>query len=148
MLDNWLIAKTQQGYLWLFDRTGVYCATLRLIFWGLIFLPDILRQKVDWIFAVIGGITLANHMYGYYLQDTKRYAVYNQYAEQWEDQWILRTIVISFITVASMLHDLTKGQYWDVPCDSSFIIWTYLSCSRIRDREPPEKEMRDVVWET
>lgn len=143
-VDGWLKSKAQDSYLWLLDHTGVYCATLRLGLLICSFIPDIIRGNHTIVILTIICFWGVSHGMSYYWQDTKKYEVYNVSAMEWEAAFF-RKWGVPIIMIGAVLNDYRHGWYWDPPFDLLIWVWSYLSTATIRDREPPEKEVREVV---
>jgi hypothetical protein len=145
-MDTFLLNRTQLAYDWLFDRTGVYNATLRMGFLLGMISPDLIRGRdvgISMFFigfwGIINGIV-------YWWQDTKRYTEYNNAALNWEIN-VTRRIGVPIVLLWVVTMDIfVRRLYWDIPSDFCMIIYSYIATCTIRDRNPPEKEVRGLAW--
>src|SRR5258706_1964084 len=83
-LDQFLLSKVQDGYLWLLDRTGVYVATLMFVSFGLGAGTIIINNKHGSAWTIALGACLAIvgfiSLFPYYLQDKGKNEIYNALA--------------------------------------------------------------------
>lgn len=147
-MDTWLLNRTQAAYDWVFDRTGVYCATLRFCSLLLMLVPELARRgMVDMYTFVFVGIWGVQCGFAYHWQDTKAYAEHNAGVMLWEVSWVRRCalpgMLFGFVAADIML----RHWAWIAWPEGCLMTWSYLSTVTIRDREPPEKEVRGVVYE-
>lgn len=133
-LDDWVIDHTQNVYLWLLDRTGIYAGTVMFLAMAA---SVILEGAPIWqiIFLGIFGALAA---YKYYLQDKKLLTVYNAMADFERNYRVIRAIGI-FITLFNVICSVLDQDLWKGCGEAMFVIWWYMLPVKIRDREPPEK---------
>lgn len=131
-LDDYLVAAAQEIYLWLWDRTGVYVATLLF--------AAIVGEQICWgpikiwgfAFLAIFGATSA---YAYMVQ-AKDLRLLNSMQRRWRENGLRLafTVMVLYFTAS----DAVKLNAWGSAGSAFLLIWSYLSCVQVRDREPKD----------
>lgn len=130
--DTRMIELTQEAYLWLWDRTGVYVGTL-------IFMASVVDHSVHlpmrWFHLLSLGF-MGLFSGARYAAQQRDLRLLNAAALEFRAPW-LRSVTLG-ILFGSVIADLTGGKLWLLLGDLSFAIWTYLACVCVRDREPKD----------
>ncbi len=138
-MDEKMIKLVQDAYLWVFDRTGIYIATVSMIMTVLAYsLITLERDKVDFI-TLFGLAIIGLHcMFKYKLQHAGSYEAYNANARLWQ-QSRLRFYLLCF-WIGIILSDVFRGSILGFASSVLItVLFHYVWVCQIRKREPPEK---------
>lgn len=131
-LDDHLIRLTQEVYLWLWDRTGVYVATLMFaavvgdhVFWHPLEIFDFIVLA---FFGVWAGVR--------YVAQAKDLRWLNATQRAWADFWLRRPVMV--VIAVLLAGDVLKLDAWRAASDVCSFAWNYLACVQVRDREPQD----------
>lgn len=136
-IDSKIIEAVQAAYLWLYDRTGVFLATLTFativadVFCG--GLTTGLRL-FDFLFLGYVGLTSAVR---YHMQSTGQIAALNLGQLELRNSTIVRPIFIALM-LSIIVIATYKSDAWKVASALLALLWQYLFCILIRDREPKD----------
>lgn len=134
--DEMAIDLAQDAYLWLFDRTGIYAATM--MFSGIVAehlcWPAMghLGRALDLVMLAVLGLWCA----GRYVAQQYDRRLYNALVEAWRAP-MLRVIYLG-ILIGSLVVDLASPNPLGLLGDVLFVAWNSLACIYIRDREPKD----------
>jgi hypothetical protein len=130
--DTFLIEITQEAYLWLWDWTGVYVATLMFaayvgerFCWGRL-------GWFDFVLIAFTGTWLGLR----YLAQSKDLRSLNAAQRAWRD-FTIRPFFSAFV-LGALAGDAFQLSAWHVASDAMFLTWNYLGCVQVREREPKE----------
>jgi hypothetical protein len=129
--DTYLIETTQEAYLWLWDRTGVYVATL--IFSAVVCSHVV--HGLDWG-SFIGLAIMGAFSTQRYIAQQKDLRRLNLLALGWRTPW-LRLFYLS-ILFACVVADIAKFRAGELVGDIFFALWNCLACVQVRDRDPKD----------
>lgn len=145
-IDEWMITRGQAAYLWLYDWTGVYVATIAAIVMvlsncsGAIFR----LRPVGTIDLLLCGINLIVLLPYYKDQDRARYTAYNARAMFFQDN-LFRRIISQFFFITLFLEPLRfiwDPETWSILqlmfSECCILMYFVLMCVCIREREPKE----------
>lgn len=131
-IDNRLIEITQEVYLWLWDRTGVYVATLMFaayvgdhVCWGPLHVGN-------FIFLALAG-AWASRVYFVQSKDLRRL---NDLQRGWRD-FVMRPYLTMF-GFAMIVEQVLYLDVWRFASNVLMMVWTYLNCVQVREREPKD----------
>lgn len=139
-IDEAAMRWTQDAYLWLLDRTGVYASTVFMViflmgyatfFWHHGWRPDYVGLAIIGVTGVAQGVL-------YLQQDKKQYEAFNARSRHWRTtEW--RTGLL-FVCVFFMVVDvMTSKPLMAISFLCDIVCYGYVMCVQIRDREPPPK---------
>jgi hypothetical protein len=132
--DQWLLNRINDAYLWLYDWTGIFVATVIFLNMNLVVLACIQRQSM-WIGAIVFlcGVLISTPRY--YLQ-SKGPEAYNKIVLASEGMsFHLRTFFLWFNT-AFFISDLLKGaSYLELVANVANAMLWFLMEIKIRDRD-------------
>lgn len=134
-IDDKIIAWTQTVYLWLWDRTGIYVATL--LFIGIVFSTFLYDRKMgifDFILVTASAIWCGMR----YAVQGKDLRLLNTLQRSWAE-WTVRRYLLCLINIPILFLSLLELNPWHVSSNLLSLAWLYLACVQVRDREPPEK---------
>ncbi len=138
-IDEEIHKSTQAVYLWLFDRTGVYVATVSMTMTVTAYsLLTLARGEFDFITMVGIALIGIQCMLHYKLQHAKHYEAFNARARAWYESR-LRFYLLCF-WLAVILGDVLQGS--PLNFFSSVLMtfmFNYVWTCQIRKREPPER---------
>ena len=137
-IDDGVIGVVQAIYLWIWDRTGIHCYYILGCLWACdVGLSDnAFFAKAFWLIGM-NVISLPRLL----TQQHKKYAAYNALARQ------ARHDIIRFVFVVVCLIGLVQqATDFSFPRSVLGLIWVYLMCAQIRDREPPQKTSTKLAW--
>lgn len=131
-VDTYLIEATQEAYLWLWDWTAVYVATLMF----LAYVGDhVCWRALTWLDSAF--IAFAGIWIGYrYVAQSKDLRRLNAAQRAWRD-FPPRPFFV-FIFVGLLAGDILQLNAWHFASDVFMLIWNYLGCVQVREREPKE----------
>lgn len=129
--DAYLIKLVQEAYLYLFDRTGVYAATLAVVFYVPVIGLNFASHPFFNGFMFLAVTTSLGR--GYYLQDKQAYAQYNAVVETMRNMSIRHPLQISIL--AGLLVFLVSMDVMLTLSNTSCAIYMYLLLIKIRERD-------------
>lgn len=134
MLDQRIINKIQEAYLWFYDWTGVYAPTVAVSFFLLGKMAT--GFKLDPINIIITIFNIVVLIPSYLDQDKNRIATYNlrALAMQGLSFRLFFTAVILGFTVG----EIVNLQFADAFYSFTLIMYIYMTVICIREREPKE----------
>lgn len=131
-VDDRLVAAIQESYLWVWDRTGVYVGSLMFaaycgdhVFYGPL-------KLFNFFFLGVAGVWCAHR----YLVQSKDLRWLNDLQRCWRD-FALRRFLMIFSAVV-LASDIIQANAWHFASNLMFLIFNYLGCVQIREREPKE----------
>lgn len=130
--DAFIIRKIQETYLWIYDWTGVYAATVGTIaiITGSI---GIGIRPMQLFFMCINILILIP----YYLdQDKANYTKYNIRAMQLQESWL--RIGFSNFFIVLMIIELIELDFWMAVNSFTLMLYVNMTAVCIREREPKE----------
>lgn len=145
-LDAYLIDKAQSAYLWVFDWTGVYVATLAFLSIATPMVLGMMRRIQDGSYsspAFAGFLLVLNGLFlmrPYLLQERGEHDIYNMIALFARHHWLptsLRWFLIC-LGISGMMHFTLRGQYVRAVAEIGWVTYVLLVCVMIREREPRE----------
>lgn len=129
--DTYLIETVQEAYLWLWDRTVVFVATL--IFTCVVF------ENICYGLGRVAFIQLAlmGVFSGYrYAAQQKDLRLPNSLALGWRTPWLRCFFYMVFaLNVAISISEISIRSFCS---DLFFLLWNCLACVQVRDREPKD----------
>jgi len=135
--DQWLLNRINDAYLWLYDWTGIFVATVIFLNMNLVVLACIQRQSM-WIGAIVFlcGVLISTPRY--YLQ-SKGPEAYNKLVLFTEHfSFHARTFFLGFYTVffiGDLLNLLNGANYFEpIASVANAMLWFLLDI-KIRDRD-------------
>lgn len=133
-LDNKLIEAAQATYLWLYDWTGI---TVGALGFGIIaFSAAWDRVMVERSITNSVIIVLVGALWGVWTQHLQRnQKLYNARAMEWRGSSI-RRLMFCF-AIGFMVSALYNWNVREALGELPFLVWQYLACAMVRDREPP-----------
>lgn len=138
-LDEKLQKATQDAYLWVFDRTGIYVATIGVAIQVAIpFIKAIGDRKLDYVSLFVMGWLCLGLFQSYYMQHGNKFEVFNASARAWQDHTV-RIVANWFWVVMCILSALTRDWHLSATAFLQFFYFGYVLTWQIRKREPPEK---------
>jgi hypothetical protein len=131
--DDAIIDIFTDGYLWLWDRTGIYLATI--MFWGIILFTGIslITSKLPVLDIIIALVWIIMILPYYIFQKEGNLTVVNSMSRRW------RYSFGRSMAYALQIGMLVGGFYMGdnhLPITLSVWLVQYLLCVQIRDREP------------
>lgn len=137
--DEFILKRTQDSYLWLFDRTGVYAGTVAVTAFLAGEMFDNLDDKAFTGLTMFNiGLNGANCIFRCVLQNSEKYEIYNAIARSWSSSVMRIVICVSFLAIA--IVETASGQYFSaISCMLNILFFNYALSWQIRKREPPEK---------
>lgn len=136
-LDRYLIDGSQNSYLWLLDRTGVYLATILMVAHIGSFACLTLRDgKLSWLWMGFVLILGLGDMIRYWWQEKEQYDAINAGAMEFE-AWKWRHFGNGWF-IAMLLLDLIRLTPWDAGFDICLLGAQYLMTVKVRkqDKKP------------
>lgn len=137
--DTTIIDLVQEVYLWLWDWIGVYVATLMFAAYVS---ERVCWDRLGWFDFVLIAFTGA-WMGLRYLAQSKDLRSLNAAQRAWRDFTIRQ--FFSVFVFGSLAVDAFQLSAWHVASDAMFLVWTYLGCVQVREREPKEFFARKLV---
>jgi hypothetical protein len=131
--DAWILSKTQDFYLWLLDRTGVYVATCGFAIYAGICTAELLNGGTLWLWLpllALVGLTMGPK---YLMQDRAEHVGFNFIASSME-AWRWRHGLNAAITSCVLLGVILLEPLTMV-ANLGFLLYGYLMLVRIRDRD-------------
>ena len=142
-IDQYLINKIQDAFLWLFDWTGIFVAPIALC---MFVLTIIIRGKInpfDYIALALIGYALLDY---YRDQASENFTVYNLRARFMQSIWIRHLFVL--LTYVAMVITIINVDIKGFIGEILFISYMYLLVVQIRKREPKEFKQLQPAMET
>lgn len=137
-LDSQIILKLQEAYLWLYDRSGVYVATCMMvsIFIGIgaLTLND---GKMDFLRIFVVILNLVVVIPNYWMQEKQEFTQFNFIAMMLHQSMFRFGFVYFWCFPMFMLDMLLMKWAWGIN-QVAVIVFLYLSCIMIREREPKD----------
>lgn len=130
--DEYLIEIVQSTYLWLWDRTGVYVASILFV---LIVVDHVCYGPLGpfdfTILAIVGA--WATYLYVAQAKDLRQL---NLMQRAWAGNWFrLLSVILTIAALATALFDL---NYWRLASNAAWLAFTYFACVQVRDRDPKD----------
>lgn len=146
-VDEWLMVRTQDAYLWLLDRTGVYAATAFMVVFVLGYGAFFYQQgRVDALGVGVIAITGVVQGWFYLEQDRDQYEAFNLRVRHWRSSaW---RVCLMWTALFFAAHAALRGRPFSSAsflCD--VVAYGYLATVQIRKREPPERQVWQPVME-
>lgn len=146
-LDRWFVDMVQEAYLWLYDWTGIYVATIEAILLIIGFIG--LGVSTSPVLMGCLGICLISLIRSYLWQDKKLYKLYNAAALRYRDslvRYFCQYLQISLLITDTIQH---HESFFTIlkNCGSVgclFLVFV-LNAVCIREREPKEW-FRQLQW--
>ena len=131
-IDAYLIETAQEAYLWLWDRTGIFVATL---IFACVVCEHLAFGRLTWGSFVGLALTGAFATQRYMAQQ-KDLRLFNMLGSAWRAPWLrLFYLGILFLCVAS---DISAFRAGGLVGDVFFVIWNCLACIHVRERDPKD----------
>lgn len=143
-IDQKLLAKSQDAYLWLFDRTGIYVATIGVtIQVSVPFLNAISTGKLDYFQLAVMAFLCVGQFLRYQLQHNEKFEAFNAMSRILVTHWARKLSNVFWLTnfTAFVIVTWFNHTAWHIMVVSllQFFFFGYVSCWQIRKREPPAK---------
>jgi cobalamin synthase len=125
----------QEAYLWIWDRTGVYLATVLIV----TYLSSMFAETHGFgpVKIFMMAVTLAWHGVMWWLQSQNQYDAMNSAARGVRDSRFFRMGI--WVIVLIIMMDAVRRNAWDVSSNVLFLLWAVGLGTQIREREPPER---------
>jgi hypothetical protein len=126
------MSQSQRAYLWLYDWTGVYVATIDLLLTTVF----TMFMGMSWIMFFVFGARGIFAWIRYCDQSNGRLEKFNAQSRHWQDnhiRWFSNSVIFGFL-----LWDILTVQLLSLGADVTFMFISYLATVQIRDREPKE----------
>lgn len=144
-MDRWIIGKINTAYLWLWDWTGTYLATVMfLLLAAQATLTQIPRGNTVTaaVLIIICGLSLS---FMYYCQAKSMFEAINRTAMMFEASklrhafiWFLAFGAVSDIFFSAYAVTTTIGNV-------SLIVYWYAICVKLRKRDPKEFKITSLI---
>lgn len=138
-IDVQIQKATQDAYLWLFDRTGIYVSTIGMATQvSVAFLQSWNDGKINYMAVFVAAFLSINLFARYHLQHSGSYETYNAVARHWYEFKLRHVACVSWLAFAMITALLRDWGY----CFASLlqlVYFGYMMTWQIRKREPPEK---------
>lgn len=148
-IDEYFVKQTQNAYLWLFDRTGIYVGSLLFV---LVAMPTFLASfrrpinAIDLIFVAVAALFILPY---YNDQAKKRYLIFNARATWIQSSTIGRTIRYVFTTLPFFIFiidlvgflagiSFNMSTFLEMIAQLLSCSYMFLLCALIREREPKD----------
>lgn len=139
-IDDLIIGWFETSYLWLFDWTGIYAATVMMAMVIFSVGSDMIASKQIsgvWVAIFCVGINFPWIFARYIAQDKKLYTAYNWGATEMRSSFLR----IGFIYVFSplmLMQEIVKHEMQSAFVSIMWMCVCFMMAVRIRDREPKE----------
>lgn len=131
--DAWVLSKSQDGYLWLLDRTGIYVATIAFFEYAASCALGILGGSGAILFLCVLAVVGLGLAHKYLMQDKGENEKFNLIAMMMESQswrhWF------NIIVLLFAVFEVYEIKPYSVLADLGFIYYGYLFLVKIRDRD-------------
>lgn len=135
-LDDKVVEGFTKAYLWLFDWTGVYVGSVIGVCVAAMVAQSISSPKLGWSSAALDTLLLLPIAVSrWIIQHSFDGKFYNDLAEMARTHWISLALRIVFILFMWVSFLRAPVWFW-VTRDITFIALIYLTCVKIRPREP------------
>ncbi len=139
-IDQWLIARGERAYLWVFDVTGVYVGTLMVVLGGALVGLYVARgNPFGWGdgFFLLLTMVVAGLMYSQQASGTVE--EYNASVEfqrtfAYYPRWFMNYTIVVFTLVAIVKMDAAMMLQ-----EALWLVYTYTVTTKIRERRPQEQ---------
>lgn len=129
-LDSAIIELVQEAYLWLWDRTGVYVATLIFTAYAIDQLASTHMRLFNFLTLGIMGACCGVR----YVAQGKNLRHFNDMQRQWRHFFARGPVMVAIALF--ILQEVALLDGWQALGDVAFMSWCYLACVQVRDREP------------
>lgn len=131
--DAWVISKTQEAYLWLFDRTGVYVGTLMFASYTFTVALCFIRSgPAWWLFLFLASIGWTSGV-RYLWQDKGEHVRYNAVSLMVERAtW---RYGFNLFMIACVIFDFLGLHFVQGLEETGFLVYSFLLTTKIRDRD-------------
>jgi hypothetical protein len=138
-IDQKLLETTQAAYLWVFDRTGVYVATIGFtIQVSIPFIQSHAKGSLDYMALLLMVFLSVGLGFRYSLQHAGKYEVFNAMARQLDEhRW--RPLMLGMWLGLILANLITMSGWYAFTAFLQLFYFCYVCCWQIRKREPPEK---------
>jgi hypothetical protein len=137
-IDADTIRFIQECYLFLWDRTGIYAATVEIGIFSVYFALELQRSGMNFILFVGTLFALLVAGNSFYHQSQGNYKMFNIVSRLWRQSMF--RILATFFWVGCLITDfLFQRPFYFVATDGALLLWVYIMCIQIRKRTPPEK---------
>lgn len=130
--DQRLIGWLEDVYLWIWDRTGVYIGSLIFcayvgdhVCWGPL-------KSINFFCIACSG-AVCGQRYAAQLKDLR---LLNDLQRMWRDLAWRRWF--SILVFNMLVLDMITTNVWHFSSDFLMLLWSYLGCVQVREREPKE----------
>lgn len=134
-IDDWIIERVQDAYLWLWDWTGATVAACQFVMFVMYI---VLRYGAnfrtrDIVFVGIFGVLSAIDSY----RQINNQDVFNAWARRNREVLSMRMLLNVFI-VDSVFVFAVDHNGWGLVSETTWVVLSYLMTTQTRDREPRE----------
>lgn len=136
--DSAIIARVQDAYLWLYDRSGMYVATCMMvcIFTGMGALT-ISDGKMDWFRIFVVLLNFVVIIPNYLMQDKQKFIEFNLMAMMLHQSSFRFWFVHGWLYPICVIDLIMFHWAWAFN-QVAVAVFMYLSCIMIREREPKD----------
>jgi hypothetical protein len=128
------MSQSQRAYLWLYDWTGIYVATLDLMLTAVFVVVNVSYNNMGIVVSLILLVLRGIFMWAkYWQQDTGNLDRFNAEARQWQNsnvRWLSNGSFFGFVVFDALSRNVI------VIGDLAFFVLSYLLTVQIREREP------------
>jgi hypothetical protein len=138
-IDKKLLETTQAAYLWVFDRTGVYVATVGFaIQVSIPFIHTYAKGELDYLSLFVMVFLSLGLSWRYAMQHAEKYEIFNAMSRQMSDtNW--RPLMLGVWLALVIANLLTMTLWYALTAFMQLFYFCYVCSWQIRKREPPEK---------
>lgn len=133
-MDRYIITKLQDAYLWVYDWTGVYVASLAVGFF--LFGKVISGFTLDPVSLLLTIFNIVILIPAYIEQDKNQILMYNARALSYQTM-MPRKLLTAFVAGLTA-GEIVFHEYADAVYGVCIILYVYLLTVCIREREPKE----------
>lgn len=136
-IDQKIIETTQEAYLWAYDRLGVYLATVSFAVIAASVMCSTMSfgtRIFDFLFLGYAGLTSAAR---HYQQGAGRITEINVGQLECRNSRVIRPLYMALFVSVTIVASI-KLDGWMVASALLSLLWMYLFCVLIRDREPKD----------
>lgn len=138
-IDEKFLETTQSAYLWVFDRTGVYVATIGFAIQVTIpFLQSYSKGSLDYAGLFVMVFLAVGLGWRYHAQHANQFEIFNALSREMQvTRW--RPFMLWMWIALVMANLLTMTWAYAFTSALQLFYFCYVCAWQIRKREPPEK---------
>lgn len=138
-IDEKLLETTQNAYLWIFDRTGIYVATVGFaIQIAIPFIQSYAKGSLDYVSLALMVFLAVGLSLRYAMQHAEKYEIFNAVARH-ARYMTWRPLVLWMWIALVTVNLLTMAWWYALTAAMQLFFFCYVCTWQIRKREPPEK---------